>query len=99
MYNSGDERIKSGCCSARSNNYCTEEIQTRDDINVQGLGCGSNTDSTWGLRGYPLASVYSPLQDFTEIYDCENALIRGTIFAQLDLPFVCGGMNGGAARG
>ncbi|MBR5308652.1 MAG: spore coat associated protein CotJA [Clostridia bacterium] len=52
-----------------------------------------------GLRGYPLASVYSPLQNFEDIYDLETGLTRGTIFQRLDLPFVCGGMSGGVARG
>ena len=41
----------------------------------------------FGLKGYPLASVYAPLQEFDEIYDLDNALNRGTMFAALDLPF------------
>ena len=43
---------------------------------------------SWGLSGYPLAMVYAPMQDFTEIYDLETALDRGTVFSQLDLPFM-----------
>ena len=54
---------------------------------------------TWGLSGYPLASVYAPLQSFSELYDLKTALDRGTIFRELDLPFVCGGMKGGNCRG
>lgn len=103
MYNP-DEKAH-GRASCRR---CTRDAETLvDRMTAQELseeaegdyGCGENSSSTWGLRGYPLAQVYSPLQNFTEIYDCENALTRGTIFAQLDLPFVCGGMTGGASRG
>ncbi len=72
-----------------------------DNINVMQdtSGCGGNINSTFGLPGYPLASVYAPLQDFDEIYDCEKGHNRGTIFPALDLPFICGGMNGGIGRG
>ena len=47
----------------------------------------------WGLSSYPLASVYSPLQEFRDLYDEEKALERGTLFAELDLPFE-GGKGG-----
>lgn len=47
-------------------------------------GCGAST--TWGLEGYPLAIVYSPLQAWTNIYDEMTALERGTLFAELDKP-------------
>lgn len=49
-------------------------------------GCGEK-DGGWGLSSYPLASVYSPLQEFRQLYDEEKALERGTLFAELDLPF------------
>ena len=54
---------------------------------------------TWGLSGYPLASVYAPLQSFSELYDLKTALKCGTLFSELDLPFVGGGMKGGNCRG
>ena len=49
------------------------------------------------MLGAPsLAMVYSPLQDFREIYDTDKALERGTLFAELDLPFEGGrGKKGG----
>ncbi len=53
----------------------------------------------WGLSGYPLASVYAPLQKFCELYDLDTALMRGTAFSELDLPFVCGDTKGGPCRG
>ena len=39
------------------------------------------------LSGRSLAMVYSPRQAFTDLYDTETGLTRGTIFARLDLPF------------
>jgi hypothetical protein len=43
--------------------------------------------------------VYSPMQEWRSIYDAEMGLSRGTIFAELDLPFVgcrgCGGVKHG----
>ena len=53
--------------------------------------------TSWGLRDKPLSMVYSVLQDFDGLYDREKALLRGTLFEALDLPFVgssstsCGG--------
>ena len=48
-----------------------------------------NTDyRTWGLEGYPLAMVYAPLQKFDNLYDKEKALKQGTLFSELDLPFM-----------
>lgn len=50
--------------------------------------CPSNNNSSnWGLVGYPLGSVYAPIQEFDNLYDTDAALRQGTIFAQLDFPF------------
>ncbi len=35
-----------------------------------------------------LAMAYVPMQEFTDIYEPEQGLSRGTIFAELDLPFM-----------
>ena len=51
--------------------------------------------ATWGLENYPLASVYSPIQQWRNLYEPEAALERGTLFKELDLPFVCGEANRG----
>lgn len=37
--------------------------------------------------GFPLAMAYVPWQPWRNVYDMEKALRRGTIFAELDLPF------------
>lgn len=38
--------------------------------------------------GFPLASVYAPVQAFHKLYDQDTALSRGTVFQELDLPFM-----------
>ena len=72
------------------------------------IGAGMPERKGWGLVGYPLAMVYSPIQEWRELYDCEMGFSRGTIFKELDLPFLatwgddapscqrgCGGMRNG----
>lgn len=56
---------------------------------------------TWGLEGYPLASVYAPLQSFQNLYDADTALKNGTLFAELYLPFMGESVanKGGNCRG
>lgn len=46
-------------------------------------------ESSWGLDGYPVGMVYAPIQRFDRILDLDTALHRGTIFEELDLPFLC----------
>lgn len=43
------------------------------------------------LEGMPLAMAYVPWQRFCETYAPAEALKRGTIFPELDLPFLGGG--------
>ncbi len=55
---------------------------------------------SWGLKNYPLAMVYAPLQDFNGIMDKECALEKGTMFEKLDLPFMGESVyKGGCCRG
>ena len=77
-----DERIGNRLCDGS-----LPQHDTAGDMN----GCGGS-DGGWGLSSHPLAMVYSPLQEFREIYAPEVALDRGTMFAELDLPFE-GGKN------
>ena len=88
MYNNGNnERASnrrstnvSGCaCNARSAQSVGTAIPSSEVIGAFS-GCGENTNSALGLVGYPLASVYAPLQSFEDIYDFETGLSRGTIF-------------------
>ena len=50
---------------------------------MDGEGCGPHSR---GLSEYPLAMVYAPCQAFRGLYDPQNALSRGTLFSELDLP-------------
>lgn len=54
-------------------------------------GCARNSESSIinqeCLSTFPLAMVYSPMQNFDNITEVSGALCRGTIFEQLDLPF------------
>ncbi len=65
-----------------------------NDYSCSYNGCGVMMGRTWGIAEHPLAMVYSPLQVWGELYDKETALCRGTLFKELDLPFVgCGCEN------
>lgn len=39
---------------------------------------------------WPLAMVYSPAQEWRELYDNETGHARGTIFKELEFPFLGG---------
>ena len=59
-----------------------------------GCGCDRGNDDREGdgrgfdcLHGMSLAMVYSPCQEFEDLYDHTEGLRRGTIFRQLDKPF------------
>lgn len=43
------------------------------------------------VSGPSLAMVYSPYQEFENIYESDVALMRGTIFQDLDKPWLEGG--------
>ena len=51
-------------------------------------GSCTNATGTLGVRERPLSMVYSPLQEFDNLYDLDTALNQGTLFAELDLPFM-----------
>ena len=65
--------------------------------NGGGCGCcehGGNSRSDIDcLGGMSLAMVYSPCQEFDDLYDHTEGLRRGTIFRALDKPF--SGRRGG----
>ncbi len=70
-----------------------------DMRNISGCNCGCSRcgsgnsvqrnqyrpDTT--LAGFPLAMVYSPYQQFDNLFDPEEALCKGTLFSDLDKPF------------
>ena len=55
-------------------------------------GCSASLDCTghqrnYRLKEYPLAMVYAPYQQFRKLYELEDALLAGTMFSELNLPF------------
>lgn len=58
------------------------------DLNWQGGGAGnaSGFDAMY-LGSLPLASAYTPTQQWKTTYTLAGGLQRGTIFPELDLPF------------
>ncbi len=68
-----------------------EALDRADDMRA---GVGFNPSVVDGL---PLAMAYVPRQKWRNAYSPEEALCRGTMFAELDMPFypprVCGGMK------
>ena len=55
--------------------------------------CGDNMPTNrLELDNLPLAMSYVPFQKWTTTYPLEKALMRGTLFPDLDLPFK-GGMD------
>ena len=49
--------------------------------------CKNGKCGGWGLESRPLAMVYSPCQAWRDAYAPDVALMRGTLFSELDLPF------------
>lgn len=72
-----------------------------EDLEKAVLGSGDDAvKGKWGLEGYPLASVYAPLQKFDKLYDEKTAHKKGTLFSELDLPFEGESVwKGGLGRG
>lgn len=54
---------------------------------MNGCTCDNCTTGHDPLTGYPLAMVYSPEQAFENLYEPEEGLAHGTVFAALDFPF------------
>ena len=86
-YNSGygtgarreDRPCENDSCSNGCNGSTSETV----------CGCGDCVDfKSPALHGVPHSMVYSPHQDFEGLYECDEALDRGTIFRCLDFPFV-----------
>lgn len=84
-----DRDDRGGSCCERGEGYSLPDAH---------YGSHSGRKS-WGLDDYPLASVFAPLQCWRNLYDAETGLSRGTIFKELDLPFLCGERKGGNCRG
>lgn len=82
--NCGCGRTDSHYQDSRQDNCRQDNYQ--DDRNSSN-GCQSRCESNWGLSDHPLAMMYSPYQSWRNVYKNDTALERGTMFAELDLPF------------
>lgn len=56
-------------------------------------GMRSSAPSYNWLEDYPVAMAYVPWQNWNRVYDLERGLRTGTIFPELDKPFL--GVRGG----
>lgn len=84
MFN--DNAIKDVCCASELEKILSgrgNTPQSRLDL----PSCEGN-DSKHGLKGYPLAMVYAPMQEFGNLYELDKGFKMGTIFSELDLPFM-----------
>ena len=52
------------------------------------MGCYMRENDSYRCDSYPIGMAYVPWQEFREIYDMERALEVGTIFEELDKPFL-----------
>ncbi len=65
-----------------------KEMTPMPDASVtppDGGNCAAGDDMTYGT---PLAMVYAPCQPWRNLYEPDRALMCGTLFADLDLPFL-----------
>lgn len=78
----------------RSNQFSTNmNTNVREFTLEQHCNCNNrnlDTMSTQWMASFPLGMAYVPMQQFTNLYDMEVGLQRGTIFAQIDFPFEIG---------
>ena len=60
--------------------------------NAHSSCCETISKDTQDFNNFPLAMSYVPFQKWSTTYPLEKALMRGTLFPDLDLPFK-GGMR------
>ena len=85
---SQDRSIDYNCKKIRMESSPNDDSSCGCDMNEPVCGCGECEGfSSPELSGVPHSMVYSPYQHFDALYECEEALDRGTIFRCLDFPF------------
>lgn len=83
----GNQRPERPSCDNRQRNDCG----CRTAIEKE---CGCRNDDV--LNSLPIAMAYVPWQHWKKTYELDKALCVGTIFPELDKPFV--GCKGGVRR-
>jgi hypothetical protein len=84
-----DNRFKDSCYGEElqrilNSSGCNNGNRPSPDIDLPSC---ENSGKSYGLKDYPLAMVYSPMQEFDRLYDLDRGFVAGTIFTDLDLPF------------
>ncbi len=71
-----------GCQASRD--YYMKETEKKKDCPKVNSRCSAFEEM------YPVGMAYVPMQEFTDVYEIEKGFQRGTVFAQLDYPFLVG---------
>ena len=72
-----------------------EDRMQMNDSRMPGLECKMpRQQDRMTLSEFPIGMGYVPWQRWCQTYPMEQALIRGTIFPELDYPFVMGRCRG-----
>ena len=74
-------------CSCREERRCPANYESQAPSCPKADDATSSTCRTPVYPGVSLAMVYSPCQAFTDLYEPEDGIDRGTIFKELDKPF------------
>ena len=93
-----------GTCSNRNARGGHMASPPYSNANEQGCGCSLPHKDICDSRaeahlasacdGHPaLSMVYSPYQHYDMLYSANEALARGTLFKELDKPWIAGGMK------
>lgn len=93
MRNSSDNARSGNTCGG-SRCGCANNAEGRKEDRENDCSCALDMR----LAGSPLAMVYSPDQEWRELYTDEEALSRGTLFKELDKPFYPGCKTGRCSR-
>lgn len=64
-----------------------------DQVLADYSGKGCTPNPTPFPQNTPVAMAYVPFQQFGQLYPPENGLERGTMFPELDKPFLGGGVS------
>jgi hypothetical protein len=70
-----------------------QPLHTTNPRNTRAYNAMQMSSEMLNLESMPLAMAYVPWQRWNNVYDLDRALQVGTIFPELDLPFL--GMRGG----
>lgn len=84
--------MRSSCGCGSDDNMRSRERTAR---NVDGNGCGCDSDDYNAEFNHSLAMVYSPYQEWQNLYCEEDGMNAGTIFRELDKSFYGSKCRGG----